>query len=577
MKSYLSAAWKLKAGAFLLAILFAPPVAGQAPTNTSSSRQSIELMVGQGRLLQLDEAAESVYIGDTTIADLRVVAPDVVYIYGRKIGSTNLIAISAEHKMRANVAFRVVADSGSANSAARDLQPTTHTKLRLFGNRVAASGRTGSVEEALDVQNTAETFSPPDQPPINNSTIGGSQQINIRVRFAEVSRDDVQRLGIGSSGGGGIAFGGSGSEVDALVGAMQRNGMMTILAEPNLTASSGRTASFLAGGEIPIPTPGNQAGQITVTYKPFGVSLEFTPTLIQNESNRAAGETGSEFAVAGRGRQGQRRRPPEPDGPAGRYDGGGCERPDVCDRWFVSATDVVGFRQKPRNCGPSDSRRIVSLCPIPSRRDRTRNSHHANACQTRARPRPRYPPRQARATAAARTGSRQSQAATRAKFRLCVQMIDRGCTMLRMSAVYLCLAVAASALAGCAAAPPYPDPTVYWGTFPQQPPDYSPDYASVPVVDQRGRTRYVLVPRACLTPDATEPPFLGPHLPPGLRQRTQPSAHGRAPVRPGSRPPARRRSRGSVGPSGAGIHLWHQGHPGRRRSPADQSSAGRRD
>jgi len=87
--------------------------------------------------------------------------------------------------------------------------------------------------------------------------------------------------------------------------------------------------------------------------------------------------------------------------------------------------------------------------------------------------------------------------------------------MLRMSAVYLCLAVAASALAGCAAAPPYPDSTVYWGTFPQQPPDYSPDYASVPVVDRKGRTRYVLVPRACLTPDGTEPPFLGPHLPPG--------------------------------------------------------------
>jgi pilus assembly protein CpaC len=152
--------------------------------------------------------------------------------------------------------------------------------------RVAARGRAGSVEEALDVQNAAETFSPPDQPPINNSTIGGSQQINIRVRFAEVSRDDVQRLGIGSSGGGGIAFGGSGSEVDALVGAMQRNGMMTILAEPNLTAASGRTASFLAGGEIPIPTPGNQAGQITVTYKPFGVSLEFTPTLIR--TNRIA-------------------------------------------------------------------------------------------------------------------------------------------------------------------------------------------------------------------------------------------------------------------------------------------------
>jgi pilus assembly protein CpaC len=284
VRSYIRAAWKRAAGAFLLVILLAPPVAGQTPTDSFSTRQSIELMVGQGRLLQLDEAAESVYVGDTTIADLRIVAPDVVYVYGRKIGSTNLIAISAEHKVRANVAFRVVADSGSANKAARDLQPTTHTSLKLFGNRVAAVGRTGSVEEAVDVQNAADTYSPPDQPPINDTTINGSQQINIRVRFAEVSRNDVQRLGIGSSSG--IAFGGSGSEVDALVGALQRNGMLTILAEPNLTASTGRPASFLAGGEIPIPTPGNQAGQITVQYKPFGVSLEFTPTLIK--TNRIA-------------------------------------------------------------------------------------------------------------------------------------------------------------------------------------------------------------------------------------------------------------------------------------------------
>jgi pilus assembly protein CpaC len=280
VKSHIKAAWKLTAGAFLLAVLLAPPVAGQTPKVSSLSGQLIELPVGHGRVLHLDEPAESVYMGDTTVADLRIVAPDVVYVYGRKIGTTNLIAISADQKVRATVAFRVVADPRSANMATRELQPTTHTTLKLFGNRVAAVGRTRSVEEALDVQNTAETFSPLDQPPINDTTILGSQQVNIRVRFAEVSRDDVQRLGIGSSGGS-IAFGGGGGEVDALVGALQRNGMLTILAEPNLTAATGRPASFLAGGEIPIPVPGNQAGQITVQYKPFGVSLEFTPTLIR--------------------------------------------------------------------------------------------------------------------------------------------------------------------------------------------------------------------------------------------------------------------------------------------------------
>ena len=85
MKSQIRAAWKLTAGAFLLVILLAPPVAGQTPTASSPSRQSIELMVGHGRVLHLDEAAESVYVGDTAIADLRIVAPDVVYVYGRKI------------------------------------------------------------------------------------------------------------------------------------------------------------------------------------------------------------------------------------------------------------------------------------------------------------------------------------------------------------------------------------------------------------------------------------------------------------------------------------------------------------
>jgi pilus assembly protein CpaC len=266
-------------GAFLLIILYAPPVAGQTPKSTG-----IELTVGQGRIIQLDEAAESVYVGDTTIADLRIVAPDVVYVYGRRIGTTNLIAISAEKKVKANVPFRVVADAGPANKSAGELQPTTHTTLKLFGNRVAAVGRARNVDEAIDVQNAADTYSPPDQPPINDTTIAGSQQVNIRVRFAEVSRNDVQSLGIGSSGN--IAFGGSGSEVDALVGALQRNGMLTILAEPNLTAVTGRPASFLAGGEIPIPMPGNQAGQITVSYKPFGVSLEFTPTMVK--TNRIA-------------------------------------------------------------------------------------------------------------------------------------------------------------------------------------------------------------------------------------------------------------------------------------------------
>lgn len=137
--------------------------------------------------------------------------------------------------------------------------------------------------------------------------------------------------------------------------------------------------------------------------------------------------------------------------------------------------------------------------------------------------------------------------------------------MSRMSAVYLCLAVAASALAGCAP-PLYQDQaTVYWSTFPQQPPDYSPDYTYVPVVAPNGKTHWVMVAKACLVPDPTEPLLLGPHLPPGcantynlqrMAERKSDLVHGRplgaAPAAPTARA-AQEYIYGAKDPLGGGL------------------------
>jgi pilus assembly protein CpaC len=165
-----------------------------------------------------------------------------------------------------------------------------------------ATGQAQSVDEAVDIDNVARTYSPPEQPPLNNTTVQGSQQVNIRVRFAEVSRTELQSYGVDWSvgyqssgfefslfqdngvpapGGGNLGFSGVGDgfNFDVLIEALQRNGIVKILAEPNLTAVTGQTASFLAGGEIPVPIPQSQ-DTVTVEYKPFGVSLTFTPTLI---------------------------------------------------------------------------------------------------------------------------------------------------------------------------------------------------------------------------------------------------------------------------------------------------------
>ncbi len=289
--------------ALMLALLLASFQAYAQDASPLPSKPTLDLPVGQGRLMRFYEPVESVLIADTTIADLQIVSPNLVYVFGLKPGLTNLIAITANEKVQATAQFRVYPDISPATQAKRAIQPNSTTNLHIFGTRIVTTGQALGVDEATDVDNVARTFSPPQQPPLNNMTVQGSQQVNIRVRFAEVSRTELQSYGVDWSLGyesGGFEFnmfqnngvpsgdGGnlgfqmdqaSGINFDIVIEALQRNGVVKILAEPNLTAVTGQTASFLAGGEIPIPIPqGNDV--VTVQYKPFGVSLGFTPTLI---------------------------------------------------------------------------------------------------------------------------------------------------------------------------------------------------------------------------------------------------------------------------------------------------------
>ncbi|WFP65760.1 MULTISPECIES: type II and III secretion system protein family protein [unclassified Mesorhizobium] len=287
----------------LLALLFT--IGGAAAQNASPlpSKPSLDLPVGQGRLLRFNEPVESVLVADTTIADLQIVSPSLVYVFGLKPGLTNLIAITADERIEATAQFRVTPDITPAAEAKHAMQPNSATNLHIFGTRIAITGEARGVDEAKDLDNVARTFSPPEQPPLNNMTVQGSQQVNIRVRFAEVSRTELQSYGVdwsvGYKSGGfefnmfqdnGVPSGGDGNfglslnqahglNFDVLIEALQRNGVVKILAEPNLTAVTGQTANFLAGGEIPVPIA--QGSDVTtIQYKPFGVSLGFTPTLI---------------------------------------------------------------------------------------------------------------------------------------------------------------------------------------------------------------------------------------------------------------------------------------------------------
>jgi pilus assembly protein CpaC len=289
------------------------PLNARVEDVTPSAGEPVELVLGHGRLLHLDEPVEAVFLGDPSIADVNVVAPDYIYVIGKKLGATNLIAIAmdgadreankgyvpgtqspAAQAVKASLRISVIADTRPANEAAQKAAPRSVTQIEMFGRRVVATGKTHTPEEAKALQDAAQSFSPAGQPPINNTTIEGSQQVNIRVRFAEVSRTDLQTLGINwqvfnlgeiAAAVIGLHHGRHNADINELIDALQRNGVLNVLAEPNLTTVTGQEASFLAGGEVPVPVPQGR-DSVTMMYKQFGVSLVFTPTLIRK--NRIA-------------------------------------------------------------------------------------------------------------------------------------------------------------------------------------------------------------------------------------------------------------------------------------------------
>ncbi|GGE36022.1 type II and III secretion system protein RhcC2 [Agaricicola taiwanensis] len=266
------------------------------------SSTEIELPVSQGRILKFDEPVESVVLSDPAIADLKVVSDDVIYIYGTKVGTTDLVAMTADKRIKTALKLHVKIDTATTEEASNELRLTANPDITFFGSRPVVRGTAANIDQAIDLDNVAQAHATAEEPALNAGAFQGSQQVNIRVRFAEVSRNGLESLGINWSavaGVGNFSFGvlrnnpfpseeggirarfKTGSvNIDVLVDALKRRGILSVLAEPNLTAVTGQTASFLAGGEIPVPVPQGDE-RITIDYKPFGVSLLFTPTMMK--------------------------------------------------------------------------------------------------------------------------------------------------------------------------------------------------------------------------------------------------------------------------------------------------------
>ena len=266
-----------------------------------SNGGEIYVEVGKGRLLRLDEVPSTVFLADPKIADLQFKSTKLVYIVGNSSGETSLYVLDKKDRILLNRKIVVGYDLDQLSAAINKLIPDSAVKLSMVNKTLVMDGVLASPAEAEAVRELAKSY------------IGGGQmlfrvsvsmpnQVNLRVSIAEVNRSVVKTLGFeffGGSSEGSIgtallssAFNIQGTirktlgafDLGLMFEAMESEGLIKILAEPNLTALSGETASFLAGGEFPVAGQRDKdSGTVPVEYKPYGVSLSFTPTLLDRK------------------------------------------------------------------------------------------------------------------------------------------------------------------------------------------------------------------------------------------------------------------------------------------------------
>lgn len=309
----------LVAAAALLVVLPASPVRAQAQSGAAvQAGTQLSLQAGEGHVLQVPGAVATVFSADPKVAEVRPLSANRFLVMGMGPGRTSVAALADSGRSLGNWSVSVRPSTfrrEEAQTMLRHLLPQARVSLVQTGELLVLDGDVATAGDAEIAESTVRAVAGEGYQIVNRLAVTSPVQVNLKVRFAEVSRDITRRFGfnwqvlysgngiqfglrtgaaaIGSltalgpalgSGGDRIGFGFSGGnfDVNGVVDALAQNGLVTILAEPNLTARSGEPASFLAGGEFPIPVAQDN-DRITIEFKEFGVSLGFVPTILSPE------------------------------------------------------------------------------------------------------------------------------------------------------------------------------------------------------------------------------------------------------------------------------------------------------
>lgn len=291
----------------VLGLFLGAPAAAQSGSASLEARTgaTLNLAVNKSQTLQTSQVFSRIAVGNPDIADVAPVTSSVAYVLGKQIGTTNVTMYNSKGGVIAVVDINVTPDAMGLKQKLAEILPIEKLGVQVANDSLVLSGTASSALAVKRAMTIAEAYAPGKV--INMLGVGSSQQILLEVRFAEMQRGTVKALGIGTvnygnlggsptaSNGGAIASPSTGvgaigtysaqlnfPGLSVTLQALEQQGLVRTLAQPNIIALSGETANFLAGGEFPVPTGVAINGQVQIDFKQFGVGLAFTPTLLED-------------------------------------------------------------------------------------------------------------------------------------------------------------------------------------------------------------------------------------------------------------------------------------------------------
>lgn len=296
--------------------------------------RTVILGLNKAAVVELPVSARDVLVSDPSIVDAVVRTPKRIYLIGLKVGQTNAFFFNEKGQQIVNLEIRIERDLSSLRSALHQYFPDARIDVQAMNDHVVLSGSVANASEANKATDLVARFIGKPEQVLNMLAIEGKEQVMLKVTVAEMQRNIIKQLGVDlstadnfgnfalrlstmnpfsvqgaalgglASAAGGPAYAGSMTNpgwnapkvptpsgtstsyangnvsLQSAIQALEEDGLVRTLAEPTLTAISGESAKFLAGGEFPIPVSKDLQGNITVAYKPFGVGLAFTPIVL---------------------------------------------------------------------------------------------------------------------------------------------------------------------------------------------------------------------------------------------------------------------------------------------------------